>query len=282
LLIETAKAKINLTLDVLYKRPDGYHEVEMVMQTVDLFDQLTFQEQEGNEIHLTCDFPFVPVDERNLVYKTAQLVKDEFQVEKGIRIHIEKRIPVAAGLAGGSSDAAATLRGLNRFWNLGLSVEELEQLGARIGSDVPFCIRGGTAIARGRGEKLEHLNVDSRYWVILVKPPISVSTAEVYRNLKLDEIQDHPSAAKMVEALRSGDLSQIAENLGNVLESVTFSMHPEVERIKQQLLRFGAVGALMSGSGPTVFALADRESKAYRIYQSVRGFAREVYMVRVW
>jgi 4-diphosphocytidyl-2-C-methyl-D-erythritol kinase len=282
LLIEKAKAKINLTLDVLFKRPDGFHEVEMVMQTVDLCDQLTFQELAEPGIHLSCNVSYIPLDERNLVYKATRLLMDRFNIERGVKIHIEKRIPVAAGLAGGSSDAAATLRGLNRMWELGLSQRELEEIGAEIGSDVPFCVQGGTAIARGRGEKLERLSISPRYWAVLVKPPISVSTAEVYRKLNVQQIGHHPSAKLMVDALSSGDIHAISERLGNVLETVTFSLYPEVERIKQQLLRFGAAGALMSGSGPTVFALTDRESKAARIYDSVRGFSREVYVVRVW
>ncbi|MGZ4031171.1 MAG: 4-(cytidine 5'-diphospho)-2-C-methyl-D-erythritol kinase [Tumebacillaceae bacterium] len=279
---EKAQAKINLTLDVLHKRPDGYHEVEMVMQTVDLSDHLTFTEWDKDEIVLTCTAPYIPLDERNLVYQAAHLVKRTFGVEKGIRIHIDKRIPVAAGLAGGSSDAAATLRGLNKVWELGQSLDQLAELGAKIGSDVPFCIYGGTAIARGRGEKIEHLPKVCPTWVVLVKPPIAVSTAEVYGRLRADEIEEHPDTAGMVEALVTGDVQQISAKMGNVLEQVTFGMYPEVERIKQQLLKFGAQGALMSGSGPTLFALVERESKATRIYNAVRGFSREVYLCRFY
>ncbi|MGZ4162778.1 MAG: 4-(cytidine 5'-diphospho)-2-C-methyl-D-erythritol kinase [Tumebacillaceae bacterium] len=279
---EKAQAKINLTLDVLHKRPDGYHEVEMVMQTVDLSDHLTFTEWDKDEIVLTCTAPYIPLDERNLVYQAAHLVKRTFGVEKGIRIHIDKRIPVAAGLAGGSSDAAATLRGLNKVWELGQSLDQLAELGAKIGSDVPFCIYGGTAIARGRGEKIEHLPKVCPTWVVLVKPPIAVSTAEVYGRLRADEIEEHPDTVGMVEALVTGDVQQISAKMGNVLEQVTFGMYPEVERIKQQLLKFGAQGALMSGSGPTLFALVERESKATRIYNAVRGFSREVYLCRFY
>lgn len=282
LLMEKAKAKINLTLDVKYKRPDGYHEVEMVMQTVDLYDRLTFHSWNHDEIVLTCNVPYIPLDERNLVYKAAQLIKQDFQISKGIHIHIDKKIPVAAGLAGGSSDAAATLRGLNQFWGLGIEYEALEKLGAQIGSDVPFCIQGGTAIARGRGEQLEHLQLQPSFWVILVKLPVSVSTADVYKNLKTDQIKHHPSASLMVEALKTNDTQQITEYLGNVLETVTFQMYPEVEKLKIQLMKFGAQGVLMSGSGPTVFAITDRESKAIRISHAIRGFSREVYLTRCW
>ncbi|ASS77015.1 4-(cytidine 5'-diphospho)-2-C-methyl-D-erythritol kinase [Tumebacillus algifaecis] len=279
---EKAQAKINLTLDVLHKRPDGYHEVEMVMQTVDLSDHLTFTPSEQGEIVLSCTVPYIPLDNRNLVYQAAQLVKETFGIKEGIRIHIDKRIPVAAGLAGGSSDAAATLRGLNRVWGLGQSLDQLAELGAKIGSDVPFCIYGGTAIARGRGEMISHLPKVAPTWVVLVKPPIAVSTGDVYGRLNVAEIDKHPHTEAMVEALATGDVRQIAAHLGNVLENVTFSMYPEVERLKSQLLKFGAVGALMSGSGPTVFALADKEHRATRIYNALRGFSREVYLCRFY
>lgn len=278
---EKARAKINLTLDVLYKRPDGYHEVEMIMQTVDLSDHVTFEEREQDHISITCTVPYIPVDNRNLVYKAVDLMKTRFGIRKGIHIHLEKNIPVAAGLAGGSSDAAAALRGVNRLWNLGLTMDELAELGGEIGSDVPFCVYGGTAIARGRGERIERLPEPSPMWVVLVKPPIAVSTADVYRNLSVSDIREHPDTALMVQALAGGDLEKIAKQLGNVLETVTFKMHPEVERLKWQMMKFGALGALMSGSGPTVFAIADRETRAQRIYNGLRGFSKEVYLTRI-
>jgi len=277
---EKAQAKINLTLDVLHKRPDGYHEVEMVMQTVDLSDHLTFTATEEDSITLSCTAPYIPLDPRNLVWQAAKLMKDTYNIRQGVKIHIEKRIPVAAGLAGGSSDAAATLRGLNRVFGLGLSLDELAELGAKIGSDVPFCMYGGTAIARGRGEQIEQLPRATPTWVVLVKPPIAVSTADVYGRLRADAITDHPDLNGMVEALTTGDVKNISAKLGNVLEAVTFEMYPEVEKLKHQLLKFGASGALMSGSGPTLFALVEREAKAVRICNALRGFAREVYLCR--
>lgn len=277
---EKARAKINLTLDVLFKRPDGYHEVEMVMQTVDLSDFLWFEEREDNQITLSCSVPYIPLDNRNLAYKAADLLRERFGIEKGIHIHIEKKIPVAAGLAGGSSDGAATLRGLNRLWGLGLTLDKLAELGAELGSDVPFCVYGGTAIARGRGEKIARLPTAPPLWVVLVKPPIAVSTADVYGNLKVDEIAWHPDVEAMTRALAAGDPAQIAGRLGNVLETVTFQLHPEVEKLKAQMLKFGALGALMSGSGPTVFGVADRENRAQRICNALRGFSREVYLTR--
>jgi 4-diphosphocytidyl-2-C-methyl-D-erythritol kinase len=280
--IEKARAKINLTLDVLYKRADGYHEVEMVMQTIDLSDHLTLQPLAEDCIQISCPIPYIPIDERNLAYKAASLIKRTFDIRHGVHIHIEKRIPVAAGLAGGSSDAAAVLRGLNRLWNLNLSLDELAQLGASIGSDVPFCVYGGTAVARGRGEKIERIfHTSPHVWVVLVKPPIAVSTADVYGALDVRNITRHPDTGAMIQALRADNpVPLIAQHLGNVLEEVTFRKHPEVERIKKKMYEFGAQGALMSGSGPTVFGIADRESRACRIYNAFRGFSREVYLSR--
>ncbi|BCJ87418.1 4-(cytidine 5'-diphospho)-2-C-methyl-D-erythritol kinase [Effusibacillus dendaii] len=277
---EKAKAKINLTLDVLYKRPDGYHEVEMVMQSVDLSDHLLFDERGDDQITLSCNVPYVPLDERNLAYQAAALLKSRYQIRKGVHIKIDKQIPVAAGLAGGSSDGAATLRGLNRLWNLGLSLHDLAKLGAELGSDVPFCVYGGTAIAKGRGEQIERLAVACPLWVVLVKPSFSVSTADVYGNLRVQEIKTHPDTKGMIRSLAEGNPEAIVSHLGNVLESVTFQMYPDLEKLKQSMIRFGAMGALMSGSGPTVYGIADRESKAQRIYNALRGFSREVYLTR--
>jgi 4-diphosphocytidyl-2-C-methyl-D-erythritol kinase len=282
LLIEKALAKINLALDVLYKRPDHYHEVEMVMQTIDLYDTLTFVEDDVDQITLTCDVPYLPLDERNLVYQAARLVKETFRIRKGLKIHIEKRIPVAAGLGGGSSDAAATLRALNHLWGLCMSLPQLAELGKTLGSDVPFCVYGGTAWARGRGEIVEPLPDAPAAWVVLTKPPFAVSTADIYNRLLVSEIQEHPSCSQMIKAIVQGDLPGIAGAMGNVLETITFQLHPEVKRLKERILRFGAMGALMSGSGPSVFGITDRESKAQRIYNGLRGFTKEVYLSRFY
>ncbi len=193
---------------------------------------------------------------------------------------ITKVIPVAAGLAGGSSDAAATLRGLNRLWNLNLSAETLAELGAEIGSDVSFCVYGGTALATGRGEKIKHISTPPHCWVILAKPTIGVSTAEVYRQLKVDDVE-HPDVHGMIEAIEEKSFQKMCSRLGNVLESVTLDMHPEVAMIKNQMKRFGADAVLMSGSGPTVFGLVQYESKVQRIYNGLRGFCDQVYAVRM-
>jgi 4-diphosphocytidyl-2-C-methyl-D-erythritol kinase len=278
---EKAPAKINLTLDALFKRPDGYHELEMVMTTVDLADRIDMIEIPGPAIQLESSSGLVPQDERNLAYRAAKLLQDKTGVRRGVSITIHKRIPVAAGLAGGSSDAAATLRGLNRLWGLGLSLRELAEIGAEIGSDVPFCVYGGTAIAKGRGELLTPLPPPPSCWVVLAKPGHGVSTADVFARLRVDEITDHPDTGAMAEAVRRKDFGAIVRHLGNVLEEVTMDMYPGVRKIKEKMIAFGADGALMSGSGPTVFALVRRESRARRLVNGLKGFCPQVFLARM-
>jgi 4-diphosphocytidyl-2-C-methyl-D-erythritol kinase len=279
-ILEKAPAKINLSLDVLHKRPDGYHEVKMVMTTIDLADRIEFRSLRENAIRIVSHNRFVPDDHRNLAYKAAQLLKNRFKIQQGVAISITKSIPVAAGLAGGSSDAAATLRGLNKLWRLGLSLDELAELGAEIGSDVSFCVYGGTAIATGRGEKIEQIDAPPHCWVVLAKPDIGVSTADVYKNLKLDHIE-HPDVDGMVQAIKEKNYDKICQKLGNVLESVTMKMHPEVAVIKEQMNKFGADAVLMSGSGPTVYGLIQHESRLHRVYNGLRGFCDQVFAVRL-
>lgn len=275
-----APAKINLSLDVLHKRPDGYHEVEMIMTTIDLADRIELSVLPEDEIRISSLNRYVPDDQRNLAYQAAKLIKDRFQVKKGVLIGIEKIIPVAAGLAGGSSDAAATLRGLNKLWNLGLTLDELAELGAEIGSDVSFCVYGGTALATGRGEKITELPPPPPCWVVLAKPYIGVSTADIYGRLDVKAIK-HPDTGSMIEAIRAGDFDGICSNVGNVLEGVTLKLYPEVAQIKEHMLRFGADAALMSGSGPTVFSLIRHDSRMHRIYNGLRGFCDQVFAVRL-
>lgn len=279
-LLVKAPAKINLSLDVLHKRQDGYHEVEMVMTTIDLADRLELSLSDNNQISIISHNRFVPDDNRNLAYQAAQLLKERFQVKKGVTITIEKNIPVAAGLAGGSSDAAAALRGLNKLWNLGLSIDELAALGSEIGSDVSFCVYGGTALAKGRGELITDLPVPPTCWVILAKPFIGVSTADVYRRLNLNTM-NHPDTKVMIEALKTNNYKKVCENVGNVLEGVTLNLYPEVAHIKEQMKRFGADAVLMSGSGPTVFCLVQYDSRMHRIYNGLRGFCDQVFAVRI-
>lgn len=274
-----APAKINLTLDVLYKRLDNYHEIEMIMTTVDLADRIGLQGT-AKGIHIQSADRFVPNDSRNLAYQAAQLIKDTFNIKTGVIISLDKQIPVAAGLAGGSSDAAATLKGLNQLWQLNLSLDELAELGAKIGSDVSFCVYGGTALATGRGEVIEELPAPPHCWVILAKPSLGVSTADVYGAFDPDKAE-HPDTQAMIAALREGNYEAMCDNLGNALESVTMNMHPEVGQIKEQMIKFGADAVLMSGSGPTVFGLVNQEARIPRIYNGLRGFCSEVYAVRL-
>jgi 4-diphosphocytidyl-2-C-methyl-D-erythritol kinase len=278
---EKAPAKINLLLDVIRKRDDGYHEVEMIMTMVDLADRLEMEELPRDQIVLTSQAGFIPLDEKNLAFQAARLIKERYSVSRGVYFHLDKRIPVAAGLAGGSSDAAAALRGLNRLWQLGLTLQELEALGSELGSDVPFCIRGGTAIARGRGEMLESIGPPPQCWVVLAKPPINVSTADVYGKFKANEGQSHPSITGMLDAIRRQSFQGMCDALGNVLETVTLDSYPEVRQIKECMVKLGADGVLMSGSGPTVFGLVAKETKLARIYNGLRGFCKEVYVVRM-
>lgn len=279
-LLVKAPAKINLSLDVLHKRPDGYHEVEMVMTTIDLADRVELTLLDSDKINILSHNRFVPDDQRNLAYQAAKLLKERYQVNKGVTIIIEKNIPVAAGLAGGSSDAAATLRGLNKLWRLGLSLDELAVVGSEIGSDVSFCVYGGTALAKGRGEKITKLPPPPTCWVILAKPFIGVSTAEVYRRLDLKGME-HPNLDEMIQGIRNNNYQKVISHLGNVLEDVTLRFHPEVAQIKDQMKRFGADAVLMSGSGPTVFGLVQHDSRMHRIYNGLRGFCDQVFAVRI-
>ncbi|MBL1229377.1 4-(cytidine 5'-diphospho)-2-C-methyl-D-erythritol kinase [Enterococcus sp. BWB1-3] len=278
-IIEKAPAKINLGLDALYKRKDGYHELEMVMASVDLADRLSFEPLPDNQIILETNNSFIPLDQKNHVYIAAELIKSRMQIDQGIKIFIEKRIPVAAGLAGGSSDCAATLRGLNRLWQLGLTNTELAELGSEIGSDVPYCIEGGTAFVTGRGERIEKLQPMPQCWVVLVKPKMSVSTGSVFGSLSFNSIH-HPDITGLKEAVQANDYLRMTQTVGNALESVTIQRYPIIQQIKDRMLKFGADTALMSGSGPTVFALCDKKSRAQRIYNGLKGFCDEVYLVR--
>ena len=279
--LEKASAKINLSLDVLHKRNDGYHEVEMIMTMVDLSDHIEMQELPRDTIIISSQAGYIPLDEKNLAFQAARLIKDRYEVRNGVYIHLDKKIPVAAGLAGGSSDAAATLRGLNRLWQLNIPIEELKKLGAMLGSDVPFCVTGGTAIARGRGEILEPIDSPPQCWVVLAKPSINVSTSDIYSKFRVNGIKQHPPTADLLEAIRTKNFAGICSSMGNVLEDVTLELYPVVRQLKDCMLRLGAEGVLMSGSGPTVFGLVSKETKAARIYNGLRGFCKEVYAVRL-
>ncbi len=263
-----AYAKINLGLDVVRRLENGYHEVKMVMQTIGLHDTLRLEKtKEG--IALFVDSSEAPADENNLAYKAARLLKEHCGVAEGISIHLQKRIPVAAGMAGGSTDAAAVLKGMNRLFSLGLSEEELCGIGVRLGADVPYCIMGGTALAEGIGEKLTVLPDAPDSVVLVAKPPVSVSTKYVYETLRLSEIEKHPDIDGMVRAVRKGSLAGIVSRMENVLESVTEKEYSVITRIKHFMEENGAKKALMSGSGPTVFGIyedrADAEKAAEKL-----------------
>lgn len=266
-----ARAKINLTLDILGKRPDGYHEVSMVMQQIELSDILKLREgPKGTGINLISDLPGLPSVERNLAYKAAKLVMDKFKIEQGLYMELTKRIPIAAGLAGGSTDAASVLVSINELFNLGLDLDELCTLGSQIGSDVPFCIRGGTMLATGRGEILKPLPMMPKCYVVLAKPQINVSTAWAYQNYQSEKVVKHPENEKIIQCLAKDDLTGIGKLLCNVLESVTMEAYADIAMIKQLMIHHGAMASLMSGSGPTVFGLTPDKEKAEYIADKLR------------
>ncbi len=280
---EKAPAKINLSLDVLRKREDGYHDVHMAMTTVDLADRVECEENENGSdgIIIRSTASFVPEDKRNFAYQAAKIIKDRYKIKTGLTITISKEIPVAAGLAGGSSDAAATIRALNKLWKLKMSVHDMYSVAEQIGSDVSFCVTGGTAVATGRGEKILPISTPPSCWVVLAKPAVSVSTADIYKALDIDRAV-HPDVNGMVEAIEAQDFEKMCKLLGNSLESVTPHKVPEVSQIKNQMIKMGAEGVLMSGSGPTVFGLTQYDSKVQRICNSLKGFCPNVYAVRLW
>lgn len=276
-------AKINLGLDVLGRRENGYHDVRMVMQTVYLYDRVTLEKTKEEGIVVETNLRYLPSDENNIAYKAARLLMDEFELDGGIRIQLEKHIPVAAGLAGGSSNAAAVLVGMNRMYNLRLSQKELMERGVTLGADVPYCIMRGTVLAEGIGEVLTRLAPLPKCYVLLAKPSISVSTKVVYQKLDSLEVTQHPDIDRLIEGLNQGDLSKIADSMGNVLEQVTIEDYPVIEQIKNEMKEHGAIGAMMSGSGPTVFGIfKDRRTakEAKKAIQDKR-LALQVYVTDI-
>ncbi len=257
-----ARAKINLTLDVVGKQENGYHLLETIMQTVSLYDGVYMKRIEQDKIVLKTNLAWLPVDEKNLAYKAALLMREKFQLKEGVFIELHKKIPVAAGLAGGSADCAAVLVGMNQLFSLKIPRHKLEEIGASLGSDIPYCIRRGTVFAQGIGNQLQTLPNSPFCFILLAKLPISVSTVMVYQSLEWDKIKHHPNNQKMLEAIKNQDIEAMAQNLGNVLEDVTIKMYPEIGVLKETLLNAGAMGACMSGSGPTVFGLFKDKEQA--------------------
>lgn len=284
-----AYGKINLGLDVLRKREDGYHEVRMIMQTVGLYDKIDIYLKETPGIEVETNLFYLPVNENNLVHKAAKLLMDEFHVPHGISIHLKKFIPVSAGMAGGSSDAAAVLFGVNKMFQLGLSTKQLMERGVKIGADVPYCIMRGTALSEGIGEILTPLPPMPQCQVLIAKPGISVSTKFVYEHLNAAGLkkEDHPNIDAIIEGIKDHDIYQVAADLGNVLETVTISEYPVIARLKNRMKELGAVNSLMSGSGPTVFGIFTSPAAASNAYEELRygegaKLAKQVYLTNFY
>ena len=267
------RVKRNLGLDVLRRREDGYHEVKMIMQTIGLHDDLEIRKTKTPGIQVKTNLYYLPTNENNLVYKAAKLLMDEFQIQDGVSIQLKKRIPVAAGMAGGSSDGAAVLWGINQMYGLGLSMQALMERGVRLGADVPYCIQRGTALAEGIGEKLSVLPPMPKCTILIAKPGISVSTKFVYENLHANDLkpEQHPDVDSMIEAMRQKDLGLLCSRMGNVLETVTIPAYPVINEIKRTMMDNGAIGSMMSGSGPTVFGIFDSPVAAKQAMKAVRA-----------
>lgn len=278
-----ALAKINLGLDVLGRRENGYHDVRMVMQTIHLYDDVILEKTKEPGIHLETNLSYLPVDENNIAYKAAKLLRDEFGITEGIRIRLKKFIPVAAGMAGGSTNAAAVLFGMNRMYGLRLTEQQLKDRGVKLGADVPYCIMRGTVLAEGIGEILTPLPPMPKCYVLIAKPGISVSTKIVYE--KFDALKDveHPDIDRLMLGLENGKLAEVASSMGNVLEGVTIGLYPVIENIKQVMIQEGALNAMMSGSGPTVFGIfEDRRTakKAYNVLKE-KKLAKQIYVTNI-
>ncbi|MCI8992600.1 MAG: 4-(cytidine 5'-diphospho)-2-C-methyl-D-erythritol kinase [Eubacterium sp.] len=275
-----ANAKINLGLDVLRRRKDGYHDVCMVMQSLDLSDDVFLEKRSDDEIRLKTNLASLPDDESNLAYKAAKLMKEKYRIKQGVAVSIQKRIPIAAGMAGGSADAAAVLRGMNELFDLGLSMEELQKTGVKLGADVPYCVMGGCALAEGIGEKLTKLDGPSGYPILLAKPDIEVSTKHVYESLSLEDKSSHPDVKQLLQDVENQEVSAMARHIGNILETVTIAEYPVIDQIKKQMKVSGAVNSLMSGSGPTVFGIFEDGTVLQNAYSDMvkTGLAKDVIM----
>lgn len=278
-----ALAKINLGLDVIGKRDNGYHDVRMVMQTIYLYDNVTLTKTQESGIQLETNLSYLPLDENNIAYKAAKILIDEFDIKEGVSIQLDKHIPVAAGMAGGSSNAAAVLVGMNRLFRLGLSQKELMERGVSLGADVPYCVMRGTALAEGIGEILSPLPPLPKCYVLIAKPSISVSTKMVYEALDAKEIVQHPDIDGVLEGLEHQDIRKVATSMGNVLEGVTIEKYPIIEKIKDAMKESGALNAMMSGSGPTVFGIFEDRKVAKEAQRKLKtmNIAKQVYLANV-
>ena len=276
-----SRAKINLSIDVLGKRVDGYHLVEMIMQTIDLYDIIKIKSLETEEIIINSNTLDIPLNENNIVYKAIELIRENFSIKRGVEVFIEKNIPIAAGMAGGSSNAAAVLVGLNELWNLNLSNEELKELGFKLGADVPFCIEGKTALAQGVGEELTYIKgLSDDISILVCKPELFVSTKEVYEGLDLKNIKNRPDNKYLIKCLENNDIESLSKNMVNVLETVTSKKHTEINDIEKIMNENNALGSMMSGSGPTVFGIYKNEEDALRGKRELLKKYKQVYVVK--
>ena len=274
-----AYGKVNISLDVVGKREDGYHLLSMIMQNIDLYDEIEVEKQECGII-LECNKSYVPVDNRNLAYKAAEIFKERYDIVDGVKINIEKNIPVSAGLAGGSTDAAAVLKVMNKLFNVNATEEELMELGLKLGADIPYCIHGGTALCEGIGEIITPIKPFRDKIVVLVKPAFGVSTKEVYKNFNLEKVKQHPKTAEIINAIENDDLNFVASNIKNLLENVTLRKHKILIKIKEEMNACGAINSMMSGSGPTVFAFFDDMLKAQRCFEKMKKKYSDVFITR--
>lgn len=276
-----AHAKVNLSLDIVGKRPNGYHEVEMIMQQITLFDDVIL-EKRSSDLTIETDCHFIPSDQRNIAYKIAKDVMDQYEIQSGLHIDITKRIPVAAGLAGGSADAAAVIQGMNELFDLKMTLEDMKAIAVNHGADIPFCIEGGAAVARGIGEVLEKIPSLKNAWMVLVKPAIGVSTQSVYQALDINHIENHPDNAQLIDAMHRNDYKFIAYNMYNVLEEVTSKQHSIISKIERKMREYGSLGTMMSGSGPTVFGIFKNYKKAESAMKNFKRNYKEVYLVTTY
>ena len=274
-----AYGKVNISLDVVGKREDGYHLLSMIMQNIDLYDEIEVEKQKYG-INLECNKSYVPVDNRNLAYKAAEIFKERYDIVDGVKINIEKNIPVSAGLAGGSTDAAAVLKVMNELFNVNATEVELMELGLRLGADIPYCIHGGTALCEGIGEIITPIKSFKDKIIVLVKPAFGVSTKEVYKNFNLEKVKQHPKTAEIINAIENDNLNFVASNMKNLLENVTLRKHKILIKIKEEMNACGAINSMMSGSGPTVFAFFDDMLKAQKCFEKMKKKYSDVFITR--
>lgn len=276
-----SRSKINLSIDVLGKREDGYHFVEMIMQSIDLCDYITINENNENIINIKSNSKDIPLNDENIVYKATKLIKDKFNIDKGIDISIEKNIPIAAGLAGGSGNCAAVLVGLNKLWNLNLDHKELEEIGLKLGADVPFCINGGCSVARNIGEDLEKIKeLDEKFFIVICKPEIFVSTKEIYESLDLNNLGKRPNNNELIKSLENNNIINLSNNMANVLENVTIKKYKEIDDIKNIMKECKCLSTMMSGSGPTVFGIFDSIESAKDCESKLLKKYRQAYITK--